>query len=238
MGGHWDGQSKTERQKAMTNLHPRYLASHVAKYSPKANTVELFLDYNCKFSAKMFKKVQDDLVPLLEKRGLSEKYNLVFVNVIQPWHGMQSSVLHEVSLAVARVHPAAFWTVSRVLFDHGTNFYDTEVYRKSRAELTAEVLALLRNEAGTAVGASGAEQEDCWRAVEQLLQVAGIDEQGPPRNDGTGVIKDSKYFTRYQRTLGVHVTPSVMVNGVLVPQIESSSEPAAIVDILEKVCNW
>lgn len=222
----------------MTNLHPRFLASHVVKYSPRANTVELFLDYNCKFSAKMFKKVQDELVPLLQERQLDEKYNLVFVNVIQPWHGLQSSVLHEVSLAVARVHPEAFWTVSRVLFDHGTEFFDTEVYRKSRADLTTEVLALLRSEAGAAIGASGAEQEDRWQAVEQLIQVVGVDEQGPPRNDGTGVIKDSKYFTRYQRTIGVHVTPSVVVNGVLVPQIESSTEATAIVDILEKVCNW
>lgn len=214
----------------MTNLNPKYLRSHVIGDKPLANTVELFLDYNCPFSAKMFKKVQDEILPLLRERKLQDKYRFVFMNVVQPWHGVQSSVLHEVSFAVGRVDPDLFWTVSRVLFDNLAKFLDSEVYDKSRGQLTKEILALIVKET------DGCIKTDSFKQIEQLLQVKGVG--GPvASNDGSGVISDVKYFTRYHRTVGIHVTPSVMVNGVLVPQIESSTDAAKIIDILESQCN-
>lgn len=229
LGGPLKVRELTEQTK-MTNLHPKYLRSHVIGDKPLANTVELFLDYNCLYSAKMFKKVQDEILPLLKERKLQDKYRFVFMNVVQPWHGVQSSVLHEVSFAVGRVEPDLFWTVSRVLFDNVTKFLDSEVYDKSRGQLTKEILALIVKET------DGTIKTDSLREIEQLLQVKGVG--GPvATNNGSGVVKDVKYFTRYHRTVGIHVTPSVMVNGVLVPQIESSTDAAKIVDILESQCN-
>lgn len=213
----------------MTNLHPRYIKSHVAGFKPLANSVEVFLDYNCPYSGIMFKKVQDELLPRLQSEGLSEKYNIVFVNVVQPWHGVQSSILHDVSFAVSRVKPELFWKVSRAFFDNMTQFYDTEIEDKSRRELTREVIALV----GQVPGISGTDVE----RITELVAVAGVKADGSANNVGNGVAKDSKYFARYARTLGVHVTPSVLVNGIYMAQIESSTAAEKIIEILENQTN-
>lgn len=216
----------------MTNLNPKYLKSHVyGKYTPLAHTVEIFLDYNCPFSAKMFKKLQDEVIPLMEKKNLTDKYNIVFINVVQPWHGMQSSILHDVSFAVSKVKPEIFWDVSRLFFDNITQFYDTECYDKSRKEITDEVVQL-------ASGVEGGFQVTETAAIKELLAIKGLHAQEKElSNAGNGVAKDNKYFARYQRTLGVHVTPSVLVNGIYMSAIESSTAAEKIIEIIENQCN-
>lgn len=190
-------------------LNAKYLASHVMPGTAnKAQTIELFGDYNCPFACKLFKKFQDGWA--------SDKFQVVFVNVVQPWHGFQSSVLHECSLAVARIQPDAFWKASRVLYDHIEDFYDGEVYDLSKRQLVEKVSALLESEAGVSSS-----------AIVELVQTPG------PGNAGSAVAKDLKYLTRYGRTLGVHVTPSVFLNGIYMSTIESSTDLDEIVRILE-----
>lgn len=213
----------------MTNLHPRYLTSHVYKYKPFANTVEVFLDYNCPFSGKMFIKIQDEIIPLLEKEGLGDKYNIVFVNVVQPWHGVQSSILHDVSFAVGKVVPESFWNVSRILFDNIKTFYDSETFNKTRCQIGDEVIELCEKD--EKIGSSEIGK------IRELIRPAQATADGGANNAGNGIAKDNKYFARYARTLGVHITPSVLVNGIYIPSIESSTDARKIIEMLENQCN-
>lgn len=210
----------------MTNLHPRYIASHVIGYKPLANTIEVFLDYNCPFSGKMFKKIDTEILPLLKEKGLNDKYNIVFVNVIQPWHGFQSSILHDISFAVSKIAPNKFWDISRIFFNNIELFYDTQVINKSRKTLTEEILNLIKNDLSI---------EDLNK-IKELLIIDGENSE-KISNMGNSVIKDNKYFTRYHRTLGIHMTPSVMINGILISQIESSTDASKIIEIFESQCN-
>jgi hypothetical protein len=212
-------------------LHPRYAVSHCLSGAPLAssNTVEVFLDFNCPFSAKMFRKLQDEVVPAIredrESHNQSSKdasFNLWMVNVVQPWHGVQSSILHDVSFAVARSAPSKYGAVARVLFDNIERFYDSEVQDLTRRQITQSILELISEKLTL-------EEK---RSVEALLYIAP--DSG---NAGNGVGVDNKYFAKYARTLGVHVTPTVVVNGIVVPSIESSTESENIVSILKDVTN-
>lgn len=57
------------------------------------------------------------------------------------------------------------------------------------------------------------------------------DDEEEHQNLNNGVTNDLKYFIRFHRALSVHATPTVAVNGVIVPSIESSTS----VPDLEKI---
>ena len=208
----------------MTNIHPRYRASHVFNHdtcSRDAMSIEIFLDYNCPYSGKMFKKIIEEVIPQLIKiDGNINNYEFTFINVIQPWHGIQSSILHDVSFAISRVIPKAFYPISKILFDNIKKFYDSEVIDKSRNEIVEEILQLIP---GEIISSDGIKQ------IKDLLSLQGNG------NIGNGVSIDNKYFTRYSRTLGIHITPTVVVNGIIQSQIESSTESHKIIEILKNL---
>lgn len=210
----------------MGSIHPRFYQSHVvgAKSTgdPKVN-VELFLDYNCPFSAKLFKKFNNELFPILKQRKIDDKLNFTFINVIQPWHHLNSGASHEVALAVAQAYPDQFWKFSSVLFNHITEFYDTELYEVTRKQLYAKLIKLAVD------NLDSIDPKVLWDLVEIKPSP-----DGEPHNSGNKVGADVKYFTRYHRTLGVHVTPTVAVNGIIQNQIESSTPSETVADILEK----
>ncbi|GMM29445.1 hypothetical protein DAMA08_021900 [Martiniozyma asiatica (nom. inval.)] len=199
-------------------ISPKY---HISHAKGEGNAIEIYLDYNCPFSGKMFRKLQDELMPLVDAQGLTDKYQFIFVNVVQPWHGFQSSILHDASLAVAKVKPDSFWDASRALFDHIEEYYDSEVYDLTKRQLVEKISGLLA--------------DTCDIEKSQLISLiepsASID--GKPNNAGNAVAKDCKYFARYSRTMGIHMTPSVVVNGIYIPQIESSTPVEQILEIME-----
>jgi protein-disulfide isomerase len=205
-------------------IHPKYFPSHIYKYTPNASTVEIFLDFNCPFSAKMFIKLQDEILPLLKEKKVEDKFNLIFINVVQPWHGVQSSILHDVSFAVSKVRPDLFWKFSRILFDNISKFYDNMIFNKTRNEITNEIIDLFKAIENVKI--------DDVEKIKDLMIVQGFNDLANPNNNGNKLAPDSKYFARYQRTLGIHVTPSIVLNGIYLNTIESSTDSTKIVDIL------
>ncbi|AGO11429.1 AaceriACR183Cp [[Ashbya] aceris (nom. inval.)] len=195
-------------------LPARFAASHVVR-APTAqalDTVELYLDYCCPFSRRLFLAWHEHVFP----RATAEpRFQIVFNHVIQPWHP-GSQYMHEAALAVARLAPASFLPFSRELFLHQDRWFDTQTADKSRHAVYRE----LADFAHDAVGV----QAD---AVYDLLVVRG--------NDGNAVVRDLKRYVRYHRQNGVHVTPSVAVNGVLASAIESSTPADAVWGHLESL---
>ncbi|CDK24456.1 unnamed protein product [Kuraishia capsulata CBS 1993] len=196
-------------------VSPKYAKSHILKIGNPTNpiSVQLYLDYACPFSAKIFKKIDTELIPKLESKH-RDAIQFEFLNVIQPWHPT-SAIIHEVAIGYAKVYPENFWKYSAVLFDNTPNFYDVPMYDLSRKEITQKLINL-------AVDKLGADEAKLW-------EVLKIHED----NSGTDVTKDLKYFTRYHRTTGVHVTPTVFVDGIVVPNLESSTPVDKMVEILE-----
>lgn len=206
------------------SISPKYLVSNAFHQlvrgvrSPAAHQIHLYLDYNCPFAGKLFYTFVDKVIPELETRHPG-KFEVVFAHVVQPWHP-QSTFLHEVALAVARLKPEAFWTFLRVLFDHHDEYSDADTLNQTRKEIYTQLAQL----AETTVGVSAAE-------ILKLVLVSPDNHT----NVGNAVTVDIKYFTRYHRTVGVHVTPTVLVDGITNALIELSTPVDKLLELFAAV---
>ncbi|KAL2814733.1 thioredoxin-like protein [Aspergillus granulosus] len=172
------------------------------------HTLELYLDYVCPFSAKLFKTFYASVRPLI-----SEKYHsilrVIFRQHIQPWHP-SSTLAHEAGAAVLRIAPDKFWEFSAALFEHQQEFFDVNVVNEARNQ-TYERLANI----GSSVGVNKDELLD-------LLTVADKPDAEGQLNTGNKVTNDIKLMVKAGRVVGVHVSPTVYFNGIEEPGISSS----------------
>lgn len=214
---------QTQHNTTKMTLAPRFLASHVIRLSPahqSANTIDLYLDYCCPFSSKLFVKWCDEVLPLIEKQLPKDAFDVQIINVVQPWHPT-GTYMAETGLAVAQLAPDKFVEFSLALFKNQARWYDEPTYNKTRPELYVELAAFAHDQVGVSVDA--------------MLEKLAVDtSSGEAKNGGNAVAKDLKYFTKLHRQNGVHVTPTVAVNGVIVGSIESSTSAHDVVSILGK----
>ncbi|KAK3897533.1 hypothetical protein C8A05DRAFT_47891 [Staphylotrichum tortipilum] len=178
------------------------------------HTLEFYLDYVCPFSAKIFKTLTTTTIPHIRSTPtLSSNLQLIIRQQIQPWHP-SSTLVHEAALAVQRLtsgSSAAFWAFSAALFDNQRAFFDEAVISETRNE-TYRRLAKL-----AAQSVEGVSEEEVYA----LLEVKGVGEDGVARNVGNAVTGDVKLIVKMARLTGVHVTPTVLFDGVVVGEISS-----------------
>ena len=191
---------------AMTAMHavPR-AAVHLGPPLPPRTTgatfgnaaapirVELFLDLICPFSRKMWGAVIESGVP-----QAMDQVCFIVNQVPQPWHP-QGTYVHEAALAVKEVAPhlyGPYVTALFAAFDAG-RFTDQDTWHKSRQMIYDELADI-----ATTVGVD--------RSALYAMLVMGS-EGG---NAGNGMTQAIKWCAKYHRTRGVHVTPTVHVNGL------------------------
>ncbi|KAL2826032.1 hypothetical protein BJY01DRAFT_151069 [Aspergillus pseudoustus] len=182
---------------------PAPLATHGQQH-----TLELYLDYVCPFSARLFKTFYSSARPLID-----EKYHpilrVIFRQHIQPWHP-SSTLTHEAGAAVLKIASDKFWEFSAALFEHQQEFFDVNVVNETRNQ-TYERLARI----GESVGVNKGE-------LLTLLTVADKPDAEGQLNTGNKVTSDIKLMVRAGRVVGVHVSPTVFFNGVEESGISSS----------------
>lgn len=219
-------------------ISPKYALSHYystlkAVSSKKAVTphvVNLYLDYNCPFSAKLFFKLAS-VIPTLQSEH-PDSFQFVFVNVVQPWHP-NSTLLHEYSFVVAQLLRAKvpdksnelFWLVSGALFINKEKFYDSAT------------VSLGRNEIYKAINDAVFDIVELPFSKEDVLKDLDIKEETNPEkasNGGNAATADVKYFTKYLRGVGVHVTPTVSVDGIVNDKVSSGSSENELVKVFEE----
>lgn len=191
------------------SVPPKYAGLRLpAKATEEAqHTLDLYLDYVCPFSAKMFKTFYT-LVPTITQQ-YNSRLQVIFRQQIQPWHP-SSTLTHEAGAAVLRLAPDKFWDFSAVLFERQTEFFDVSVANETRNK-TYERLAKI-------AGSVGVDEQ-------KLLDLLKIPEQTGGDGDlnaGNHVTNDIKWMTKANRVVGVHVTPTVFFNGVEESGISSS----------------
>ena len=185
-------------------LPPKFSGQLLASTSGSEakHTIELYLDYVCPFSAKIFKTFYSSVVPLIVKKYTSPGVRVIFRNQIQPWHP-SSTLTHEAGAAVLRTSPKSFWPFSEKLFAHQKEYFDVNVVNETRNE-TYKRLARL---AGSVDGVD--EQK-----IFDLLVVSDQPAEDGSLNVGNKVTDDVKFQVKANRVTGVHVTPTVLFNGV------------------------
>lgn len=193
-------------------LPPKFAAHKLTFASPSpssssvpaaTHTIELYVDYCCPFSAKIFRTIQDVVDPLVRGNpAWASNLSLILRQQVQPWHP-SSTLMHESALAVLQLAPEKFWAYSRVLFDQQNAFFDVSVVNETR--------------------------NDTYRRLAKLAAKAGVDEEGVYKkleisdkpgkdgalNVGNQVTTDLKVITKMNRLIGVHVTPTVVYDGVV-----------------------
>lgn len=94
-------------------LAPKFAGQKfTASNAPTLHTLELYLDYVCPFSAKMYNTVYSSVFPLIKQKYAS-KVQILFRQQIQPWHP-SSTLVHEAGVAVLKLQPSKFFEFSKV----------------------------------------------------------------------------------------------------------------------------
>ncbi|KAF2627951.1 hypothetical protein BU25DRAFT_491090 [Macroventuria anomochaeta] len=193
-------------------LAPKFAGQKLASTAiqPKAvHTIEIYLDYVCPFSAKLFKTIYS--TPL--RKTLLEKYSdrvvTLFRQQIQPWHP-SSTLVHEAGFAVLKVQPDKFYDFSEKLFEQQKDFFDASVVNETRND-TYKRLAKI-------AGSVGVSENEVYG----LLEISDKPDKDGGLNTGNGVTDFVKVQTKQNRLQGVHVTPTVVFDGVVNNDISSS----------------
>jgi len=177
------------------------------------------LDYVCPFSAKLFNTLYNSRLQsrLLQTPNLV----LIFRQQIQPWHP-SSTLVHEAGYAVQRVQADKFWEFSKVLFARQKEFFDVNVVNETR-NATYRRLSKI-------AGSVGVSEEDVYA----LLEVSDKAAEDGSLNIGNRVTDDVKVQVKANRLVGVHVTPTVVFDGVVNNDISSSWSVEQFEEWLEK----
>lgn len=157
----------------------------------------------------MFKTLYTDLFPRLGPSPIGRRVQFILRPQIQPWHP-SSTLTHEAALAVSRLSPAKFLSFAAALFEHQKEYFDVSVVNETR-NATYRRLAKLAKES------VGLEEEEVYR----LLAIPEKPAEDGSLNVGNGVTDDLKVLVKMARLVGVHVSPTVYLDGVEVREISS-----------------
>ncbi|KND90943.1 hypothetical protein TOPH_04362 [Tolypocladium ophioglossoides CBS 100239] len=167
------------------------------------HTLEFYADYCCPFSAKMFRTLTTAVFPLVRANpAWAPQLAVVFRQHVQPWHP-SSTLMHEAALAVLRLAPDRFWAFSGALFEEQNSFFDVSVVYEARNQ-TYRRLAKVAAKAGV-------DEEQVYN----LLEVGDKPAQDGSLNIGNEVTNDLKVIIKMNRLVGVHVSPTVVFDGVV-----------------------
>ncbi|GMM38665.1 hypothetical protein DASC09_060040 [Saccharomycopsis crataegensis] len=200
--------------------------SATAAVAQNVNSVDIFVDFVCPFSRKLFVKFDNELIPLISEK-YPNQFKFIIRPVVQPWHAFGSSVTSEALLAINKLAPTESWNFTKALMEHQRDYFDTAIINNTRNELYQKISKF------------AVEQLDLTKKYnvteEDVYKALYIREKTPEENEyeniNNEITNDLKYFVRFHRALSVHVTPTISVNGVIAPSIESSTS----IEDLEKI---
>ncbi|TBU33053.1 hypothetical protein BD311DRAFT_474508 [Dichomitus squalens] len=182
------------------------------------HTIEVFLDYVCPFSAKLSLAIDSVLQPLFAPGGkYAGKVKVIFRNQVQPWHA-SSTFVHEAGLAVARIAPEDFWKFSLALFKVQGEYFDIPTSSLTPLQVREKLAKLVADTVG----------QDKAAGFQDLLAL-----KSSP-NGGTAVTDDLKYTVKFSRQNGIHVSPTVLWDGLIANEVSSSWGEKEWTEFLEK----
>ena len=166
--------------------------------------LDVWYDFACPFSAKSFLTVTQQVLPAYEMKAPGQVQFLHY-QYPQPWHA-PGAYAAEVSLAVELVDPSKYLAVCTHFFSNQQDLvFDCVSYDMTRHDMYVML-------AGAAQEASGVDASAVMEKVNFL---------GTSPNAGNDVGQLVKWYTKQGRKNGVHVTPTVFVNGIEEPSISS-----------------
>ena len=184
--------------------------------SRTANTqVDVFCDPCCPFSKKIFLKLLE-VHTWAESSGHAGKLCIRVFLYPQPWHP-QSTMLVEAAVAVHKIDESQTIPFLSKLFETVTDFYDMNVYDKSRTEIYQTLSEIAKN----------------FVPGDEFMRLLAFQVVEGQMNSGNLCTQDIKWLVKYGRASGVHVTPTCFVNNIEAGQVSSGWEMADWQSFLE-----
>lgn len=121
-----------------------------------------------------------------------------------------------------KIEPSKFWTYSSELMKNQKDFFDVNVVSETRNQ-TYKRLAKLG-------GSIGVDESQIFKMLE-ISDKPGADGS---LNTGNAVTDDLKVLVKMARLVGVHVSPTVIVDGVVDNSISSGWTKEQWMEYLEK----
>eukprot|EP00965_Chrysotila_dentata_P195936 6177276-Pleurochrysis_carterae.AAC.3 len=155
-------------------------------------TIELFVDFTCPYSTRMLKAVDQ-----MREDSICKDVSFVVQHVPQPFHP-QGIFVHEASLAVYQANPAAYPSFMRAAIDayESGTLSTNSTWNQSRGELYSLLVDLVKKSVDEATA----------KEVQRLLAMNA--------NGNNAILQSLIWACKYHRTRGVHVTPTVHINGL------------------------
>jgi protein-disulfide isomerase len=187
-------------------LRPSLRPFLIAGASNAPHTLDIFLDYVCPFSAKMARAIENVLKPKFAPQGEygEGKVKVIIRLQVQPWHGA-STFTHEAALAVARVSPENFWPFSLALFENQGQYFDIPTSTLTPIQIREKLAQLAANYIPS-------------NKVDEFKELLKL--KSSP-NGGVAVTDDLKYTIKFSRQNGIHVSPTVLWDGLVAGDISS-----------------
>jgi len=154
--------------------------------------------------------------------SIGSKLQVLFRHQVQPWHP-SSTLVHEAGLAVQRLAPSRFWDFSDALFKAQKDYFDVNVVNEGRN-------ATYRRLAKLAAQSAGVSEDDVYA----LLVIPEKPGEDGSLNSGNQVTNDLKVVIKMARLVGVHVSPTVIFDGVVANEISSGWTADQWVEYLQK----
>ncbi|KAK9703638.1 hypothetical protein K7432_010626 [Basidiobolus ranarum] len=188
---------------ALKNVSSPY-SGHRTGPQGAAHTIEYYVDFTCPFSRRIFNNLTKEVIPNVQAE-FGKSIQFILRHQVQPWHP-QSTLLHEASLAVEKVDPKKFLAYADKLFDVQRDYFDEACHNLSRTQIyhsLADHAASLGIDRDEFLG---------------YLLIPDTE----PRNKGNKIHGDLKYHIKLARQNGIHVSPTVLVDGVIDSSVSSS----------------
>jgi phenylpropionate dioxygenase-like ring-hydroxylating dioxygenase large terminal subunit len=185
--------------------------SRTAATGPRKVLLETFWDFHCPYSKKMF----NALVPFLRSSPEIDahvQHNVVIH--VQPWHS-QATQMTMVALAAQLVEKDSekLFALMQNIYDHQNEFSDQDCYDMTISQLYEKLFAIVK---------------------ETGIDEAAVRAQLAPGGPRDQVVTRLKQSVKYARQNSIHVSPTVMVNGIIDNSISSSFTTEQWTEYLKK----
>ncbi|RSH90166.1 hypothetical protein EHS25_001500 [Saitozyma podzolica] len=197
---------------------PRALTS--LKQGTGPQVLEVYIDILCPYSAKIFRSLTDNVIPLVSQGG---KYagKLSVVTWIYPQSFHYLSMIHAEAVYIfSSRYPDLSWEYITSLFDTQRDFFNvpaqTLTISEARNKLTELALDVLESNGALDAGPRSQAFGELRAAMEVRVGKDGGINGG---NEGSDWVK---YMIKRGRQNGIHVTPTALFDGLKDDSVSSS----------------
>ncbi|WRT65112.1 uncharacterized protein IL334_002054 [Kwoniella shivajii] len=178
-------------------------------------TLDVYLDPLCPFSGKVTRSITTNVLPLITKGGKYEGKLTVVPRIYpQPFH--YYSTFHTEALIVfGKLYPDLFWDYLLAIYDTQEQYFNQPSASMTPSE-TRDKLVLLATDLVEKKGKIAGPKSKLFGEIRDRLEVKSTP------NGGNEATDDLKYLIKVGRQNSIHVTPTVLLDGLIDNSVSSS----------------